>query len=235
MNLDSKIEDLYKDNTNIILNICYKYIFLDEKIKIEDINNPSILIGDVDFSISKDSQISIKKFVTDYFERILESYKNNLNELLKKYSEELSNEIMEFQIQYNEKHENLLITPWTLEQLKASLNQFIFKNISKKAELIVLKNSFNFLINPLIKNFEDYFILLYNKAMEGDKIKKYVQTLIPSSFEHIEQKIKEYNESRNREVAPTPNDKINEDMKDINDLLDDEHMKDIYALCGDEE
>ena len=215
MNLDSKIEDLYKDNTNIILNICYKYIFLDEKIKIEDINNPNILIDDVDFSISKDSQISIKKFVTDYFERILESYKNNLSELLKKYSEELSNEIMEFQIQYNDKHENLLITPWTLKQLKETSNLFIFKNISKKAELIVLKNAFNFIINPLIKNFEDLFILLYNKAMEGDKIKKYLQTLIPYSLEHIEQKIKEYNESRNREVAPTPKDKISEDIDDL--------------------
>ena len=235
MNLDSKIEDLYKDNTNIILNICYKYIFLDEKIKIEDINNPRILIGDVDFSISKHSQICIEKFVTDYFERTLENYKINLSELLKKYSEELSNEIMEFQIQYNDKHENLLITPWTIELLKATVNIFIFKNISKKAELIVLKNAFNFLIKTLIKNFEDYFILSYNEAMEGDKIKKYVQTLIPSSFEHIEQKIKEYNESRNREVAPTLKDKINEDMKDIDELHDDKVMKDIYALCGDEE
>ena len=168
------------------MNICYKYIFLDEKIKIEDINNPSILIGDADFSISKDSQISIKKFVTDYFERILENSKNNLMELLKKYSEELSNEIMEFQIQYNEKHENLLITSWTIEILKATINHFILKNISKNAEIIVLKNFFNFLINTLIKNFEDYFILFYNKTMEEDKIKKYVQTLIPSLFEHIE-------------------------------------------------
>ena len=63
-------------------------------------------------------------------------------------------------------------------------------------------------------------ILFYNKTKEGDKIKKYVQTLIPSSFEHIEQKIKEYNESRNREVAPTTNDEINMDIDDLLDPFD---------------
>ena len=223
MNLDSKIEDLYNDNTNVILNIFYKYIFLDSEIKIEDINNPNIKIGDNDFSISQDSQITIKKFVTDYFEKTLESYKNNLNELLAKYSEELSKEIIEFQIQFNINNENLLKTPWTIEQLKTTLNQFIFKSISKKTELIVLKNSFNFLISPLIKSFGNYFILLYNKTMEEQKFKDYAKTIVPNSFNEIEKKIKLYNESRNKREAPTPLDEIkNEEELDVVDLINDE-------------
>ena len=225
MNLDSKIEDLYNDNTNIILNIFYKYIFLDANIKIEDNNSPKTKIGDNYFSISPDSHIAIKKFIIDYFENTLQIYKKSINELLIKYSQELSNEIIEFQIKFNLLNDHLLITPWTIEELKATLNQFIFKSISKKTEFIVLKNSFNFIINSLIKNFGNYFILLYNKTMENDKFKNYAQKLVPSSFDEIGKKIKEYNE--NKKDAPPPNDEIRDEeerneLEDLEDIMNDD-------------
>jgi DNA-binding cell septation regulator SpoVG len=204
MNLNSKIEDLYNDNTNIIFNIFYKYIFLDSNLEIVDYNNPVVKIGENDFSISKDSQIAIKGFVTDYFENILESYKKNLNELVDKYSNELSNEIIRFQVEFNQKKDNLLQTPWTIEQLKVMINLFIYEKISKKIELIVLKNSFVYLINPIIEKFGNYFIEMYNQGLEDKKFKEYAKKLMPSSFDAIEKKVKEYYERKNKEEAPTP-------------------------------
>ena len=216
MNNNSKIEDLYTDNTNIIFNIFYKYIFLNSNLRIEDFNNPIVKIGEKDFSITKDSQITIKKFVTDYFENILESYKKILNELLKKYTEELSNEIIKFQVEFNDKKENLLKVPWKVEELKEMLNLYICEKISKTTELMVLKNSFVYLINPIIEKFGNYFKEMYNQGLMDKKFKEYAKKIIPSSFNEIEKKVKEYYEKKNKEMAPTPLDETkNQTTNDI--------------------
>jgi hypothetical protein len=226
MNLNSKIEDLYTDNTNIIFNIFYKYIILNSNLEIVDHNNPVVKIGENDFSISKDSQIAIKGFVTDYFENILESYKKNLNELVDKYSNELSNEIIRFQVEFNQKKDNLLQTPWTIEQLKVMIKLFIYEKISKKIELIVLKNSFVYLINPIIEKFGNYFIQMYNLGLEDKKFKEYAKKLMPSSFDAIEKKVKEYYERKNKEEAPTPLEQTKNQTQnyiaDLRGLYDDE-------------
>ena len=224
MNNNSKIEDLYTDNTNIIFNIFYKYIFLNSNLKIEDFNNPVVKIGEKNFPITKDSQIAIKKFVTDYFENILKSYKKILDELLNKYSEELSNEIIKFQVEFNDKNENLLKVPWTIEELKKMLNLYIYEKISKTTELMVLKNSFLYLINPIIEKFGNYFIEMYNQGLMDKKFKEYAKKSMPSSFNEIEKKVKEYYEKKSKEmVAPTPLDETKDQTKnDIAGIRDED-------------
>lgn len=220
MNNNSKIEDLYTDNTNIIFNIFYKYIILNSNETIEDFNNPVVKIGEKDFSITKDSQIIIKKFVTDYFENILKSYKIILNELLKKYTEELFYEIIIFQVEFNDKKENLLKVPWKVEELKEMLNLYIYEKISKTTELMVLKNSFVYLINPIIENFGNYFKEMYNQGLMDKKFKEYAKKIIPSSFNEIKKKVKEYYEKKNKEMAPTPLDETkNQTTNDIACLI----------------
>ena len=226
IDINFQMEDFYNDIINIILNTFNKYIFLDSNIEIENNDNPIIKIGDnIEFSISEQSQIEIKTFVTNYFENTLKIYKNNLNEFLLKYVDDLSRQIIEFQILFNSQNENLLIVQWTSEQLKATLNQFIYEKISKKTEIIALKNSFQFLINPLIKNFENYFISLYKLTMKKEEFQEYTKDIIPSSFDEIEQKIKEYNECINKKEAPTPYDdeEINEETKnDLNEIIEEQ-------------
>ena len=90
IDLNSKIEDLYNDCINSILNIFLKYIFLDANIKIENNDNLVVKKGENNYSLSKESQIIIQIFVTDYFESSLAIYKRNLDEFLEKYSYELS-------------------------------------------------------------------------------------------------------------------------------------------------
>ena len=222
MDLNNKMEDLYNNIINIILNIYNKYIFLNSEIEIQNIDKPKVIYGNINFLISDKSQEIIRGFVIDYFENTMNGYKTNFNNLLVKYSDELSTKIMETQISFNSKHENLLETGLTIENLKALLKKFISNNISKKTELIALKNSFDFLIAPLIKNFETFFIGIYGKTMkDGKEFQEYAKRIVPSSFDEIEQKIKEYNELKNKEDAPTPQDRIiDEEEQEINNDID---------------
>ena len=62
--------------------------------------------------------------------------------------------------------------------------------------------------------------------MENAEFKDYAKKLVPSSFDEIEKKIKEYNESKNKKEAPTPYDEIKDEeekktLEDINDIIDD--------------
>ena len=229
MDLNNKMEDLYNNIINIILNIYNKYIFLNSEIEIQNIDKPKVVFGNINFLISDKSQEIIRGFVIDYFENTMNGYKTNFEKLLVKYSNELSTKIMETQISFNSKHENLLETGLTIENLKYLLKNFISNNISKKTELIALKNSFDFLIDPLIKNFEKFFIGIYGKTIkDGKEFQECTKRIVPSSFDEIEQKIKEYNELKNKEDAPNPQDRIIDEEEqefnnDINELMENQN------------
>ena len=47
----------------------------------------------------------------------LDIYSKNLEEILTKYSTELSNEISGFQMDFNQKNDNLLKFPWNSSEL----------------------------------------------------------------------------------------------------------------------
>lgn len=106
MNEKSKFEDLYKESTKIILDIFYKYIFLNQDIKIAVYNKPEVNFGGNKFMISLQSQTLIKDFVIDYFKLSLGSYEKNLNELISNHTKDLCNEIISFQMEFNQQNDN---------------------------------------------------------------------------------------------------------------------------------
>ena len=103
MNEKRKFEYLYEKCTHIILDIYYKYIFLNPDIEIKDYKNPIVNLSGNSYKISVEIQSSITDFVVDYFKDNLIKYEKNLNELLSKHTKELYGEIIKFQIEFREK------------------------------------------------------------------------------------------------------------------------------------
>ena len=171
-----------------------------------------------------------------YFESTTKIYQKNINELIEIHSKQLSNDILVFQNDFNKENDNLLDVKWTSLELENSLKNYLYEKISNKIELNILKNSFRFIITPLIKNFGMFFEKSYAGGMERDEFITYSKNIIKVSFEKIEQKIKEYNELQNKkkeqnkieleakEPAP-PNSSIENTIDNEVDSLFDEHSK----------
>ena len=205
-NIDNinNFEDFYKDNLKLILNVYYKYIFLNSEINIE--NSKNLL------SISNGSKKLLNDFVVDYYKEILKIKDENSKELFELYAEKLTNDIITYQLNYNIENQNLLQCSWNKNDLKITILKFILENISQDLEKIALKNAFKFLIEPLLGLFGDYFISMYQLGMELNDFEEMANKVISISFEELEKKINDYSESKkkqyeeslNKEDAPTP-------------------------------
>ena len=236
MTTGSKIEDLDKETTFIIMNIFYHYYFLSPNININK-KDYGAECNNLKYTISKPTQSIIQEFSVKYFENTTKIYQKKINELIENHSKQLSNDILVFQNDFNKKNDNLLDVKWTSLELENSLKNYLYEKISKEIELNVLKNSFRFIITPLIKNFGMFFEKSYAGGMERDEFITYSKNIIKVSFEANEQKIKEYNELQNKkkeqnkieletkEPAPTNSSIENIVDNDLDSLFDDYNKK----------
>ena len=184
MDEKSNIENLYKENENMILNIFFKYIH----------QNPDYKFGEKD-SISFDSTSKIKEFVESYFRETLNAYEKYLELYLDEWSNELVKEINEFQFQFIKNSEVKFECPWTTDfELKKLLRKFIYENVGKKMELYCIKNSYSFIASPLIEKFKDFFYNIYLKGLNNKDFINEAKNLTGGSFDKIEEKIKFYNQ-----------------------------------------
>ena len=104
-----------------------------------------------------------------------------------------------------------------------------------KAQLAALKNSFNFIIEPLIEKIGEYFISLYQRLMKQEKFISNIIEQIKDSFSVLEDKVKKYGELlqekikkekeelNNENKGAAPNQSVNDDsvMKDVDNLIKD--------------
>jgi len=194
---EAEIMDFKDKIKNIILNVIYRYFILesqDENIIISD-KEVKIKYGKLEFTFSEQSLIYLDNFILDYFNETLTIYKKNLDYYINKYSQELSNEIYRF----TEEFKNLYNISFTTKNTKIELNIMFKKEIQEKLEktsrLAALKNSFIFIIEPLINKIGEYFLEIYKQAFDKKKIIDTSRKSVKVNFEEIEKKIKEYNES----------------------------------------
>ena len=194
MDENTKIVDLYKEMKNVILHVLYKYFFLTPNNDINFEETPQIKCEDIEFSFSQQSLDILDDFIIEYFREVLCIYQNNLENFLTKYSKELANDISLYQIQFNTKHNHLLDNIFNTIELDLILRNELKEKLNKKAELAALKNSFQFIVEPLIEKIGAYFTELYNQGMNQKKFIEYATDTIKVSFDEIENKIKKYNE-----------------------------------------
>ena len=195
--IDKEVEIMdFKDKIkNIILNVLYKYFVLTPDDKIIFDKETKIKCGEVEFTFSDQSQAYLDDFILDYFQETLKIYKNKLDEYINKYTRELSNEISLFSAQFNNQNNILLKPENTSVELNIMLKKEILQKLDKTSRLAALKNSFIFIIGPLINKIGEYFLELYKQGLGQKKFIEFSRESVKASFEEIEKKIKEYNES----------------------------------------
>ena len=192
MNEENNIEDLYKENENMILNLFYKYVH----------QNPDYKFGESD-SISFESTSKIREFVECYFKETLNIYDKNLEKYLEEWSNELAKEINEFQFQFIKNTDIIFECPWKTDiELKKILKDFLYKNLAKKMELSCIKNAYRFIASPLIEQFKDFFYNVYLKSLNNKDFISEAKKLTGTSFDKIEEKIKSYNQKSTTTSEP---------------------------------
>lgn len=157
-------------------------------------NIPFLRLVDINFSFSQQSLDILDEFIIGYFKEVLCIYQNNLENFLTKYSKKLASDISIHQIQFNTKNNNSLNNIFNNIDLELILRNELKEKLNKKVELAALKNSFQFIVEPLIEKIGGYFTELYKQGMNQKKFIEYATDIIKVSFDEIENKIKEYNE-----------------------------------------
>lgn len=198
INEDIKIEDIYKDLNFIILNLFYKYLYIDPKIEVINHEKPEIQAGKIKYEISESTQMIVKDFVMDYFKECMNSLDDSIKKILKKESEKSSKEIYTFQLEYNLHHENLLDVKTTTE-MEYIIKDQINSKLYKKAKLASIKNSFQYIVIPIIELLGLYFDELYKQCMLKKDFEENVNKIIKVPFDNIQKKIKDYEERKKKE------------------------------------
>ena len=196
----SKMEDLQKVIVDFIIKLNFQYFFLDPEIEY-DKNTLKSINRNLDYSISRETNIKIESFAIEFFEETYKYFNKNIDESAEKYAEELLNKISNFQNDFNKLHKNLLEVTWTSLELKIQLKNFIKESIYQKFELFAIKNSFSFITNKLIEDFKKFFLDAYIEGMTRKTFKEKAKSSIKISFDEINKKIKEYTE-KNKERIP---------------------------------
>ena len=236
MDENSDILDLKEKTKTIVLNVLYKYFVMtpDDDIKFD--KEAEIKCGDVKFTFSEDSIEILDSFILDYFQETLNIYEKNLIKFLTKYSQDLAKDIGLFTVQFNIQNENLLTDFSTNIEMEKILQKELKEKLIKTAEWAALKNSFIFIIEPLIEKIGEYFIEIYRQGMKKQKFIDYTRDSVKVSFDEIEEKIKEYNElikenedekedekEKDNEAAPLKNENDAHNVEnDVNEMFDDE-------------
>ena len=196
----SKMEDLQKVIVDFIIKLNFQYFFLDPEIEY-DKNTLKAINRNLDYSISRETNIKIESFAIEFFEETYKYFNKNIDESAEKYAEELLNKISNFQNDFNKLHKSLLEVTWTSLELKIQLKNFIKESIYQKFELFAIKNSFSFITNKLIEDFKKFFLDAYIEGMTRKTFKEKAKSSIKISFDEINKKIKEYTE-KNKERIP---------------------------------
>ena len=194
MDENTEIKELYDETKNIILNVLYKYFVLTPEKDIDIKKIPEIKCGDSIFTFTEKSIDILDNFIIDYFKEILDIYKKNLDEFISEHSLRLADSIALFQMSFKQNNPKLLANDLTNFEYEIIIKKQLHDKLNKKAKLFALKNSFQFIIEPLIEKIGEYFIELYKQGLTQKKFTDFVTDSIKSSFDEIEKKIKEYNE-----------------------------------------
>ena len=221
----NKIEDLYAETQNIIINLFYYYFFLSPDSNIIMGRNIYGKFGNLKYKISDPTKDNIEEFVKQYFKEAINIYKNKIKEF-DHYSKDLKNEIFTFQNDYNKQNDNLLEYKWTSNELEEILKGYIVKNISNTIELNVLKNSFSYIVSLLTEQFKEFFLRTCFEVMKTDQFKEKTDEIMQISFDEIEKKIIRYNElnkkkkeneikEKSEDPAPTNVSNAKENIKNI--------------------
>ena len=208
--ISTKIEE-YKDNClkemskGVTINDL-KYQIMDIFITIlNDFN--SIILNENKIEgnkeLKKESLDYLRNFIDSYFQNCLEGYIDSLQNFVNNNTNDIVNNILDFQNIFNNSHDNLVYAK-TKNQWVNIIKKKILQQFIKQAEIFCNINSFTFLTNLLAHAFADAYFSTYKKILESKEektkeIDELIQNKIKSQFIDIENKIDEFLKKREEE------------------------------------
>ena len=208
-----------------------KIIEILNDIKIDDKEKFEIKIKEYKIEIVKNYNTIINSFIKDYFEEKKYLYYKKIDEFISNYINEIYNKERNITYNFSYKYNDIFKFLDTNIDSKEELKKYMIENIFKKLELILLKKSFYFLINDLIRIFSEYFIGLYTKEISSPEIKNKILEIISFNNVKLREEINNYNNLiKSNKQKEEDNLNIDEEEleieDDINDLLKNIEMND---------
>ena len=180
------INDLKTQIMNIFITILndFNNILLNEK-KIEG-----------NKELKKESLEYLGEFINNYFQNCLEGYYDCLTLFVNNNTNDVVNNILDFQSMFNNSHDNYVYTK-TKNQWINIIKKKIIEQFRKQAEIYCNKNAFTFLTNLLAHVFADAYFNTYKKILESEdekskEINELIKSKIKSQFLDIQNKIEDY-------------------------------------------
>ena len=143
--------------------------------------------------LNENSKNYIFQFVTNFFEKVLQSYQKNLKEIIEKEAINISYEILNIQSIVNQNYQGNL-------NIKEQANQkiifkkeyaILFDKMKNIAECYCIRNSIRFIWKPINTILKSVLELTYQKFInENNEVMKLFQEYANKSYDKIDEGLK---------------------------------------------
>ena len=143
--------------------------------------------------LKKSSEDIISSFVKYYFEEILKIYKNKLMEIVKIESQNIANNILELQIQVNQKNNGNLNISQQLDKNTIFQNEYdnLLNAMKDLAELFCIKNAIRFIWKPINQILEDLLSIKYKDFIDNnEELREKFENYAQKTFNNIGNNLK---------------------------------------------
>ena len=167
--------------------------------KLSDIIGETILFIFLEYlnikskGLKKSSEDIISDFVKNYFEKILKIYKNKLIEIIQNESQNIANNILELQIQVNQRNNGNLNINQQLDKSAIFQNEYdnLLNAMKDLAELFCIKNAIRFIWIPIYKILESLLSIKYKDCIDNNgELKEIFERYAQETFNNIGNNLK---------------------------------------------
>ena len=132
---------------------------------------------------------AIENFLLDFFNKNMKDYIDIFKNYIDAQSSRVAKLLYEFQQDEVIKYKGDLIFQDKEEDFKKLIRKKLNDALSAKAELYCLKNSAIFISEPIRKQFSEFLLLLFEKTLESENIKKVFQDAASKLFTNLNTKM----------------------------------------------
>ena len=159
-------------------------IYVDLKKLLIALFSNNIYIGSRQY-ISIESEDIIKVFSENYINECIEKFNEYFIDYINKESEKLSQNLLDFQNNFNNNNEKLLNNLIDKNKFKEESKNYLEKKLYNKAFFYCIKNAIKFICSLCVIKLQENFEKIYNQILEKELFHNIILKLIENDFEKI--------------------------------------------------
>ena len=159
-------------------------IYVDLKKLLIVLFSNNIYIGSRKY-ISIESEEIIKVFSENYINECIEKFNEYFIDYINKESEKLSQNLLDFQNNFNNNNEKLLNNLIDKNKFKEESKNYLEKKLYNKAFFYCIKNAIKFICSLCVIKLQENFEKIYNQILEKELFHNIILKLIENDFEKI--------------------------------------------------